>query len=171
MKTTARARHTNGTKRQSTQAKTSQRNGSDIFPDDYKTTIKIVSKDKKGRRMFPLTICELGLPQFARLKKIAEKSDSSLSDLLKRAFARALVEDDGIAELETLSCKINTLLQLLSDKFDHLRTGDDNEFSGKYASDYCTGINIMCMEAQRDLSKTVDKILHAAYGNSQEVAS
>ena len=79
-------------------------------------------------------------------------------------------EEDGLTELETTHFKVRALLQLLSDKFDHM-AHDGNAFEGPAADDLSCGISILVREAQTSLTNSFHTVFDAAHPTRGEAAS
>lgn len=76
-----------------------------------------------------------------------------------------LVEDDGLTELEQTVRKVSALLELLSDKFDHLlhREGSTAGPHDEQANRFNAGVGFLTLDAKQNLSQAFEKVFRAAH--------
>jgi hypothetical protein len=181
MKNTSRAGHIHGTKRPSPQVKTSQRNGSPspapagefALPADAHPAC-IALYDRLGKELvskIPLSEAEFFAMVTAARK--APENNGLTGEFIAAAIREKLAKpaDDGLDQLEMTCTRVKALLQLLSDKFDHLANHDATEFYGPEANHFCAGIDLMVTDAKAALTKSFYAVFHAAHGQPKEVAS
>lgn len=104
---------------------------------------------------------------------ILAKHHGNAGEFIATAIRKALAATpfDDLTELEMTISKVNGLLQLLADKFEHLARLDGNDFHGPEANNFCGAVSLLVADAQKQLHDCFDKIFHAVVGPAQEVAS
>jgi hypothetical protein len=158
MKNTIRVRHDNGANHSRAQVQPAQAARRSKLPPElspsnecYPTVLAFFCRTTgKGFKRIPITDEE-----FCKLSMEANKQKISPEDLIAEALRKRLMDQILyvlIDELEINCLKINSLLQLLADKFDHINTRQGDDLRAEECQHFVNGVSFLVKDSQNSLS-------------------
>ncbi len=121
----------------------------------------------------PLTKIPLTDGEFYELQKRRIQPGGRLENFVAEAIRHKLYApaEDGITELEQATAQSNALMQLLTDKFEHLARLDGSHFEGSEVNRLVFGISELAKASQARLDKSYKQVFAALHPKKPEVGS